>query len=270
MKLIKELNPGDKFIYNKAKYYLVSKDFHSSNNAYKFDLLNLTKGIKEVFINSVLQVELIKEEYLSPFDTVKDDLFSEHKKINDIAANSPDKKLKLYLGCFNKPIPHFVNVDVRPYPETLCDVVDDILKLEKFEDESVHEILSVHTLEHVGRYEYKDALKIWFSKLKKGGILWLSVPDIQACCEHYIYHHDLEFLLSFFVGSQKHKYDYHYMVFDYTILSKALTEVGFSNIELYDWTKTDFAYIDSYQGSYAKHLDRSSRLMSLNVKATKT
>ena len=36
-----------------------------------------------------------------------------------------DRQVKLNLGCYNKKIPNFINVDIRP--KTGCDVIDAIL-----------------------------------------------------------------------------------------------------------------------------------------------
>lgn len=57
------------------------------------------------------------------------------------------KELKLNLGCYNRKIHGFVNVDIRE--ETEPDVVDDISKLEKFSCNSVDLIYSCHSFEHL-------------------------------------------------------------------------------------------------------------------------
>ena len=91
---------------------------------------------------------------------------------------------KLHLGCFHKKIHGFTNVDIRE--DVQPDLVDDVFKLENVENESVDLIYACHVLEHASRQEASEAMKRWFSVLKKGGILRLAVPDLQAVFEHYI------------------------------------------------------------------------------------
>jgi len=102
--------------------------------------------------------------------------------------------MKLHLGCFYKKIHGFTNVDIRE--DVNPDLIDDVFKLEKVENESVDLIYACHVLEHAKKQESKDAIKRWHEVLKKGGILRVSVPDLQSVCEHYICHKDLKVLES--------------------------------------------------------------------------
>jgi len=110
--------------------------------------------------------------------------------------------VKLNLGCFNKKIYGFTNVDCRE--EVNPDVVDDIVILNKFKDESADLILAVHVLEHAKKPDALKALKRWFKVLKAGGKLRVAVPNIEEACKHYIYFKDLKSLHSMFWGSQFH------------------------------------------------------------------
>jgi predicted SAM-dependent methyltransferase len=86
--------------------------------------------------------------------------------------------VKLNLGCYDKKLPGFTNLDIRP--ECDPDVVDDAFKLETFENSSIQEIYSSHMLEHLSRDDSKKALCLWYDKLQKGGVLRLAVPDMEA------------------------------------------------------------------------------------------
>ena len=99
------------------------------------------------------------------------------------------KKIKLNLGCYDRKIYGFVNVDVREDVEP--DVVDDAFKLHKFEDNSVDLIYACHMLEHGDYKESEQALIRWREVLKPGGTLRLAVPDMEAHFEHYYHHRDL-------------------------------------------------------------------------------
>ena len=179
-------------------------------------------------------------------------------------------KLKLHLGCGKRRFPGFVNVDIRE--EVKPDILADVFKLENIENESVDEIYTCHVLEHVDKKESYEALKRWFEVLKPGGILRISVPDIAACCEHYVEHRDLKILYAFFWGSQKFaKYDYHYHGWDEKTLTEALYGVGFKEVSLWDWRKTPpHDTHDDYCRAYLPHMDfENGKLMSLNIQGVK-
>ena len=176
--------------------------------------------------------------------------------------------MKLNLGCYDRKIDGFINVDIREDVEP--DVPDDVFKLEKFEKNSADLIYACHILEHADYKESETALNRWFDVLKKGGILRLAVPDMEAHFAHYYYHKDLRLLHSTFWGSQRHEYDYHKNGWDFKKLEEDLTAAGFSVVKKYDWRKTEHFYIDDYSQTYYPHMDRiNGKLMSLNVEATK-
>lgn len=86
---------------------------------------------------------------------------------------------KLNLGCGDKILPGYTNVDVvetrrgfRP------DVICDLHRLTPFEDNSVDEILSVHVIEHFWRWEVLDILREWKRVLKPGGLMILECPNL--------------------------------------------------------------------------------------------
>lgn len=178
------------------------------------------------------------------------------------------KKIQLNLGCFNKKMHGFTNIDIRK--DVNPDVVDDILTLSTFENDSVDLIYACHVLEHFSREQSLDALRRWKQVLKIDGKLRISVPDIQATCEHYVCYKDLDLLKCLFYGSQKHEYDFHYTGWDFQTLKRDLLQVGFVEVYEYSWQKTEHAHVDDYSQAYLPHMDKiHGKLMSLNVEATK-
>lgn len=177
-------------------------------------------------------------------------------------------KPKLHLGCFHKKIHGYINVDIRDdvNPELVLDIFD----LQGIPANSIHTIYSSHTLEHLSREKAQVALNRWYEVLKPGGVARISVPDIEACCEHYMCHKDLDMLKCMFYGSQKHPYDFHYMGWDFKTLSRDLAIAGFRDIKRYEWRETEHFYIDDYSQAYLPHFDRlNGKLMSLNIEGTK-
>ena len=176
--------------------------------------------------------------------------------------------MKLHLGCGYKILDGYINVDVRT--ETNCDVIDDVSKLHNFKNNTVYEIYACHVLEHFNRFEYQDVLKKWFDVLKPGGVLKISVPDLNKVIHQYNKGMDLEKLLGFIYGGQNYEQNYHYIGFDFNMLKKSLECVGFSEIKLWDWKLTPHSTIDDYSQSYLPHMDKDNGLlMSLNIQGTK-
>jgi len=178
------------------------------------------------------------------------------------------KKIKLNLGCYDRKIYGFVNVDIRS--DVKPDVIDDAFTLSKFEKNSVDLIYACHMLEHGDYAECKSALKRWHEVLKPGGTLRVAVPDMEAHFAHYYYHGDLRVLHSTFWGSQRHPYDFHKNGWDFKKLKEDLESTGFTGVKRYDWRKTEHFYIDDYSQAYLPHMDKTNgKLMSLNMEATK-
>ena len=95
--------------------------------------------------------------------------------------------VKLNLGCGDKILPGYVNVDVAPTragrkPDIIC----DLHRLEPFENDSVDEILAVHVVEHFWRWEVVGVLREWTRVLKRGAPMILECPNLQSACEQFL------------------------------------------------------------------------------------
>jgi SAM-dependent methyltransferase len=95
--------------------------------------------------------------------------------------------VKLNLGCGDKILPDYVNVDVAQeragkQPDVLCDVRN----LSKFANDYADEILAVHVVEHFWRWEVVDILKEWVRVLKPGARMVLECPNLQSACEEFL------------------------------------------------------------------------------------
>lgn len=176
--------------------------------------------------------------------------------------------MKLHLGCGNKRIKGYCNVDCRETDSV--DIVDDITILQKFESNSAAVIYASHVLEHVTRHDYKDVLKRWHEVLTEGGRLRIAVPDFQQIAEHYVKTGDLRSISGILYGGQDYPENNHFWCWDFNELEKDLKEAGFRNIQRYDWRNTEHSHVDDFSQAYLPHMDKENgRLMSLNVEATK-
>ena len=187
--------------------------------------------------------------------------------------------MKLHLGCGDKYIPGFVNIDVQK--SEAVDVVSDVMKL-PYKENSIDLIYSCSMLEHFGKNNnleffrhtsWKDVLEYWYRLLKPTGNLYMSVPDFKSVCKEYLENGDLDRLIGITIGGQKNDEDLHGMLFDYQILSTEMDRIGFKNIQRYDWKNfeafSNEGY-DDFSAAYLPHMDfENGRLMMLNIKGTK-
>ena len=187
--------------------------------------------------------------------------------------------MNLHIGCGDRRIEGYTNIDVVKTCAT--DIVCDTMEL-PFEKCSIDKIYACSMLEHFGRNDkmkffrntcWVDVVKYWHNLLKDNGILYISVPDFKAVCQHYLQTGRIEDILGLVVGGQKNEEDLHGMIFDFNHIGSYLKSIGFSKIEKYYW-KSFEAFegpdYDDYSASYLPHKDfDNGRLMMLNLKVTK-
>ena len=102
-------------------------------------------------------------------------------------AHAGSKPVRLNLGCGDKFIADYINVDAaegrggaRP------DVVCDIRRLTPFADASANEVMAIHVVEHFWRWEVADVIREWLRVLKPGGRMVLECPNLRTACEELL------------------------------------------------------------------------------------
>lgn len=93
------------------------------------------------------------------------------------------KGKKLHIGCGNRRIEGYTNVDIFQGP-----AVDEVFPMDRipYQDNTISGILSEHALEHVPFDQSEQTLKEWFRVLKPSGELILFIPDFEICCQKYL------------------------------------------------------------------------------------
>ena len=177
---------------------------------------------------------------------------------------------KINLGCgwrdFGKD---WIHIDGGNYPHLDS---KDIINL-PYENNSIDLIYSSHVIEYFNRDEVKDVLKKWYSKLKKGGVLRLAVPNFEVISKLYL---EKNIPLKNFIGplyvrmEMGDKTIYHKTTYDFTELKSILNECNFLNVDYYDWKNTEHSNFDDHSQAYIPHMDKENgTLISLNIEAVK-
>lgn len=98
------------------------------------------------------------------------------------SLEAPPKRLN--LGCGDKLLPGYVNVDIAPMRGgARPDVVCDIRTLEGFGEACAQEIMAIHVIEHFQRWEVVGVLQVWWRVLAPGGKLVLETPNLLSACK---------------------------------------------------------------------------------------
>jgi hypothetical protein len=95
--------------------------------------------------------------------------------------------VRLNLGCGDKILPGYTNVDVAAsrsgkQPDVICDLRD----LSALGMDFADEVLAVHVVEHFWRWEVEEILRGWVQLLKPGGRMILECPNLISACEQFL------------------------------------------------------------------------------------
>jgi len=100
-----------------------------------------------------------------------------------------------------------------------------------FDDVTADFVYSSHFLEHLYRADAQRILQDSFRVLKPGGTIRVSVPDLEYAISLYHEGKRHEMLGNyFFVEDDDSHYARHKYMYDFTLLSEALSSAGFHNV----------------------------------------
>ena len=143
--------------------------------------------------------------------------------------------MKLNLGCGCDVREGWLNIDVRrTHPRVLVlDLERELLR--PFPDESVDEILAKDFIEHLSWRVVEAFLRDCHRVLKRGGRMYIQVPDLEAIARKVILDPDFRYgnltgwrAISFWVyGAQDYPENAHKAGFTIPTLRRLLESVGF-------------------------------------------
>jgi predicted SAM-dependent methyltransferase len=126
-------------------------------------------------------------------------------------------------------------LNINPGPGV--DHVGDALRLSAFADGTFSEVYGSHVLEH---FDYKDglmqALGEWRRVLAPGGLLRLSVPDLDVLARLMLERHRLDInqryhVMRMIFGGHVDAHDYHLVGLNEDFLAGFLKEAGFVQVQ---------------------------------------
>jgi glycogen synthase len=138
---------------------------------------------------------------------------------------------RINVGCGEKPLPEYLNVDMRQGEGV--DIVADASDL-PFEPDSLGEVASFHLVEHFREQQLRQTiLPHWRSLLRPNGTLRIVCPNWEAMIEQlqagkmpYKVFKTLTF------GLQDYEGDDHFAMYTPASLEDSLSEAGFTDVEL--------------------------------------
>ena len=181
---------------------------------------------------------------------------------------SSDGKVLVHIGCGKTNSPEFINVDARPLAHVHI-VTDDITSLPDFNTGTVDLVYMCHILEHIKRKDLEKVLSEMKRVLKVGGVLRLSVPDLDKLIEVYnASGKNVSSISHQLMGGQDHEYNIHYSVFNHQRLTELLKEVGFKKVVT--WDPDNCEYHD-FKDRASRKISVGGReyMISLNLEAVK-
>ena len=180
-----------------------------------------------------------------------------------------EKNIKLHLGCGERYLPGYTHVDINKFEH--IDIFSPVDKLDMFENNSVEKIYASHILEYFDVVEVYKVLEEWKRILKDKGELKIAVPDFRNLTKIYLETSDINNVIGPIMGRwelSNGEVIYHKQIFDESKLTNILNEVGFKNIERWDWREfiLEFPNFDDHSQAYYPHMDKENGIhVSLNL-----
>jgi predicted SAM-dependent methyltransferase len=144
------------------------------------------------------------------------------------------KPVKLHLGCQEKYLEGYVNIDLPPDAHTVrkakVDIEADVRTL-SYKQETVDEVRSEHLLEHFSRQEALLLLARWHKWLKMGGVLHVETPDFEESAKKFLKGSlDEQFMLARHIfGSHEADWAYHKDFWSEGKYAYVLRELGYGD-----------------------------------------
>lgn len=184
-----------------------------------------------------------------------------HKSIPIYLKNNTNG-LKVHLGCGNINLQGWINVDAREFKHV--HLVSDGFDLSQFKENSISEFYLCHVLEHFSFLESEKFLKKLYDLLVPGGIIRISVPDIEKIFILYSEQKKLKIIKNAIMGGQSYPNDFHKSIYDQEELKNILEKNNFKNISSWNTEDVFGKSIGDWSDGYYKY-NMKNYSISLNL-----
>ena len=184
-----------------------------------------------------------------------------------LLPNNPDGKVLVHIGCGELDDLRYINIDARSMPHVHYATQD--LGLKQFAPESVDLIYACHVIEHLSHQRLLPIFTNWFSRLKYGGVVRLSVPNFDTIVEIYKdQKKNIDAIKLPLLGGQEYDFNYHNAIFNYNYLCDLLKKSGFKTIREWDPKSASYYNFDDW-ASKTFVVGGKEYPISLNLEAVK-
>lgn len=188
---------------------------------------------------------------------------------------------RLHFGCFNCPLEGWVNTDISPhlfiartpglamalhklgkmsadrYAEHQRGVFRNtrylnVSKPWPFDDGRFEAIASSHVVEHLTLHGAKNCFAESRRCLRDGGVLRISVPDLDAYVGNYNPDNALEWATDLFEANERSEKNMHHFMYNFTSMRALLTQAGFTQVNRREYRQglcPDVDKLDNRPGS---------------------
>jgi predicted SAM-dependent methyltransferase len=106
------------------------------------------------------------------------------KDVTELLFKRSEEMRKLEIGSGNMPLPGYEHLDVDPS----CPDLDFVCSMDEIpvEDNTFSEIVSIHSIEHIGWRDGLKTLKEWYRILAPGGKVHIACPNFRFIAEAYL------------------------------------------------------------------------------------
>lgn len=157
-------------------------------------------------------------------------------------------QLRIHLGCGERRLDNYVNVDLPPGPDSImdtqADVFGDVPEL-RFPHGSVDEVRCHHVFEHFPRVEALALLIRWHEWLRPGGRIVIETPDLEGSARTLLSDQPLQVKLGVvrhLAGDQAESWAFHVDHWFPERFRHTLSQLGFGAvaIEQRSWPHSPF------------------------------
>lgn len=128
-----------------------------------------------------------------------------------------------------------------------------------FRDSTIDFVFSSHFVEHLSRTQAATLLKECHRVLRPGGVVRISVPDLEYAWDLYRRGEAERMLHDYFFTDSNTSFSHHRYAYNFELMKKALSEAGFDRIERCEYRRgrtPDLEVLDN-RGEYSLFVEAS-------------